>query len=226
MRTTTPPPDCDRAAPARADAPRAMRTTVAVFGVLLGLIGVEHGLGEVLQGSARPDGLIIESWPDSTAFEMVSGEPALTVVPNLVLTGILAIVAGLAVAVWSARLAGRRHGGLVLIALSLVLLLVGGGFGPPLIGVIVGIAATRIGAPASRPPSAAAVALARAWPWLVGAGVLGYLGLIPGTLLLSQFTAIRGDSIVLGLVVLAFGGLFGALVAGRARDRVGTGSRT
>ena len=42
---------------------------------------------------------------------------------------------------------GRKHGGLVLILLSVALILVGGGLGPPILGVIVGFAATRINAP-------------------------------------------------------------------------------
>lgn len=56
---------------------------ITAFGVVVALAGIEHGVGELLQGATRPDGLFIESWPDTAAFEILSGEPAMTVVPSL-----------------------------------------------------------------------------------------------------------------------------------------------
>lgn len=121
--------------------------TVSTFGALAGLAGIEHGIGEVLQGNRATDGVMILSWPESELFRILTGEPAMTFVPNLLLTGLLAIVVSLVFLVWTTAFVGREHGGLVLIVLSVVMLLVGGGFGPPILGVIVGIAATRIDAP-------------------------------------------------------------------------------
>jgi hypothetical protein len=143
----------------------------------------------------------------------------MTVVPNLLMTGILAIVVGIAVAVWSVRFATSRHGGRVLIGLSVLLLLVGGGFAPPLMGVFVGIAAMRVGVPALQPPAAVLRTLGRRWAWFVVAGILGYLGLVPGTLLLSALTEMRGDTLVLGLAILSFTAFFLSLAAARAHDR-------
>jgi len=125
---------------------RATRIFVAVFGSLAALAGIEHGVGELLQGSGRPAGLVIQSWPDSAFFRIQSGEPALTVVPDLLAAGILTIAVSLVLLVWSVAFVQRRHGGLVLIGLSLVLLLVGGGFGPPLLGTLVGLTAVLGGA--------------------------------------------------------------------------------
>jgi hypothetical protein len=42
---------------------RATRVFAAVFGSLAALAGMEHGVSELLQGSARPAGLVIQSWP-------------------------------------------------------------------------------------------------------------------------------------------------------------------
>jgi hypothetical protein len=39
----------------------AMRIVVPTFGVLVALVGTEHGVGEILQGSVRPEGVVIES---------------------------------------------------------------------------------------------------------------------------------------------------------------------
>ena len=74
----------------------ATRTVVSTFGLLAGLAGIEHGVGEILQGSVRPEGPVIESWPDSKAFEILGGEPALTVIPNLLVTGIAAVIVAVA----------------------------------------------------------------------------------------------------------------------------------
>jgi hypothetical protein len=204
----------------------ATRVTASVFGALAALAGIEHGIGELLQGSVRPDGLVIESWPDSKAFEPLSGEPAMTLVPNLLLTGILAVIAAVALGIWAVTFVERRRGGLGLVLLSVLLLLVGGGFGPPLIGVIVGIAATRIGSVPRRAPGSLSRALARAWPWILGVAVLGYLGLVPGVPLLAAFGDVENATLVAGLGLFSFAGLFLALVSARARDRAGATAHT
>jgi hypothetical protein len=192
---------------------------VSTFGVLAAVAGIEHGVGEILHGPVRPESLVIESWAGSEAFEILGGEPALTVVPNLAVTGILAIVAAIALGIWSVGFAHRRHGGLVLILLSVLLLLVGGGFGPPLVGIIVGVAAARIGVAGHARPGRAAGALGRAWPWLLGAGVLGYLSLVPGAIVLDQLIQADITWLVAALPIFSIAFLVLALVAARARDR-------
>jgi hypothetical protein len=108
----------------------ATRITVSTFGVLAGLAGIEHGIGEALQGNVAPDAAMFLSWPDSEVFELLNGEPAMTLIPNLLVTGILAIVASLIFLAWATMFVHRKHGGLVLILLSVVMLLVGAGFSP------------------------------------------------------------------------------------------------
>jgi hypothetical protein len=201
----------------------ATRTVVSTFGLIADLASIEHGVGEILQGSVRPAGPIIESWPDSKAFEILGGEPALTVIPNLLLTGIVAVIVAVAVAVWSVSFVERRHGGLVLILLCVLLLLVGGGFGPPLIGVIVGFGATRIGAAPGRRPGRVSQAVGRVWLWVLGAAVLGYLSLLPGTVLLGQLLGTGNPGLVYALSAFSFAGLILALGAARAADHVRPG---
>ena len=41
----------------------ATRITVSTFGAMAGLAGIEHGIGEILQGGAAPEGVMILSWP-------------------------------------------------------------------------------------------------------------------------------------------------------------------
>ncbi|HXF60171.1 MAG TPA: hypothetical protein VNK95_01060 [Caldilineaceae bacterium] len=102
------------------------------MGVLAGLAGIEHGIGEILQGNIAPNGLVIESWPGSALFRVVAGEPAMTLIPNLLISGVVACLVSALILIWTTLFVQRKNGGLVLILLSLVLLLVGGGFGPPL----------------------------------------------------------------------------------------------
>jgi hypothetical protein len=102
---------------------------------------VLHGIGEVLQGSIAPNGVMIEAWP---ALRVVAGEPAMTVVPNFLVTGILAIVMGIIVAIWAGKFIEHKRGGLILILLSIVMLLVGGGLIPLFFGIAAGMIAALL----------------------------------------------------------------------------------
>ncbi len=198
----------------------ATRVTVSTFGVLAGLAGIEHGIGEILQGNVAPDGLVIESWPGSEAFRILGGEPAMTVVPSLLVTGVLAILASLAFVVWAAAFVQRKHGGLVLIALSVLMLLVGGGFGPPILGVIVGVAATRIDGSLTwwrvHLPAGSRRVLASLWPLFYLADLVAWLTLFPGSVLLGADRLDAGLIPVLSL--FAFGFLLLTTFTGFAHD--------
>ncbi|MHB0874408.1 MAG: hypothetical protein ACYC5O_00035 [Anaerolineae bacterium] len=94
---------------------KATRVTVSTFGALAGLAGLEHGIGEVLQGNVVPEGMMIYSWPDSEFLSILAGEPAMTVVPNLLVTGILAIALSLVFLAAATVLVRWRHSGLLLL---------------------------------------------------------------------------------------------------------------
>lgn len=117
------------------------RVAASALGIFAGLGGASHGLGEMLQGNVAPDGLVIEAWPELTALQ---GEPAMTIIPSFLVTGILAVIFGLIVAVWAAKFVQRKNGGIMLILLSIIMLLVGGGLFPPVFGVAAGVIGTRI----------------------------------------------------------------------------------
>jgi hypothetical protein len=193
----------------------------------MAVAGLEHGIGEILQGNRAPAGMTIESWPDSELFHILGGEPAMTIVPNLLVTGILASLVSLLVLVWVTLFVQRKHGGLVLILLSIVLLLVGGGFGPPLLGLILGVAATRIEAPltwwrAHLAPGARRV-LGLLWPWSLVADVIAWLCLFPGSLLLGAVVGANDPPPMIALllyvcILAVFGLLLVTILTGFAHD--------
>lgn len=204
----------------RATGARATRSAVSAFGVLAALAGIEHGTGEILQGPVAPPSPVFESWPDAAAFAVLSGEPAMTLIPNLAVAGAVTILVAVLLAVWAVWFVSLPRGGGVLIGLSLLLLLVGGGFGPPLIGLLVGIATLRAERGQSQRPGRMAAWLAPAWRWLVAVAVVGYLSLVPGVVVASAVFGFDNPAVVAGLGLGSFAALVLSLVAARAHDRL------
>jgi hypothetical protein len=160
----------------------ATRVTASTLGIYAGLLGIEHGYFEILQGNTQPANLMINAigppcQPDAVWHACF---PALTFIPNFLATGILVILIGLSMLIWGSRFVQRKNGGLVLIIFSLLLLPVGGGFVPVFVGVSAGIAGTRIDNP---PKWKRAFFLANLWPWVLillvlwfpGSWIMGYL---------------------------------------------------
>lgn len=82
----------------------ATHTVVGVFGVLAALAGVEHGVGEIAEGPVRPEGMVIRSWPEHPAFDVLDGEPAMTLVPDLLVSGVVTVLVSVALAAGAAGL--------------------------------------------------------------------------------------------------------------------------
>ena len=201
---------------------RANRVTASVLGLFAGGAGIEHGVYEILQGNVRPEGLLISSMGPPCRPETVwhACEPAMTILPSFLITGILAVVVGSFVILWSLAFVQRKGGGLILMLASVLMLLFGGGIFPPLIGIVGGAVGTRINrrpAPAwAHAPGALTRMMSRLWPWtlivlaawLLGQWLVGYffndflMGsgffipiLVIGLLALSVLTSIAHDSV-------------------------------
>lgn len=168
---------------------RATRIFASALGVLVGLAGVEHGILEVLQGNVRPDGVMIDAiGPEQRLWEFAT-ETALTIIPSMLISGILSIVFGMLVTIWAYRYVDRKYGALILLALSIALFLVGGGFAPILLSVLAFIAAARINRPLKfwrdRAPATLRSLLAWFWPWTLIVSVISFV--------VAVETAIFGD---------------------------------
>jgi hypothetical protein len=185
---------------------RATRAVATSFGIIAGIAGLEHGYFEILQGNTRPASLMFASMGPPCAPEKIwnACEPAISILPNYLLAGMLTVVLGLVILIWSAAFIQRKHGGLVLMLLSAALLLVGGGVFPPLIGLIGGAAGTRINKPL--PENSAGRLLrfaAKLWPWPLVIFLVWMLGQFPVGYLFNDFLkSIMGFGLLLILAML------------------------
>jgi hypothetical protein len=200
----------------------ATRTLVSTLGAIMGLGGIEHGIGEVLQGNTVPCGLIFPSWPDSAFFRIVGGEPAMSIVPNFLITGILTILFSLVFTVWVTMFIDRKKGGLVLVLLSIVMLLVGGGIFPPIIGILIGILGTRINTPLtwwhSHLPVSLLYFLGKLWPWSFTLCIISWLSLFPGMSIFDYFFGINDSNLTYIALLCAFGLLLLTVFTGFTKD--------
>ena len=199
--------------------------TISTFGVIAAVAGLEHGIGEVLQGGRRPDSVMILSWPDAPFFSIHAGEPAMTVIPNLLVSGILTVLVSLLFCACAVFFMGRKQSGAALLLISVLWLLVGGGFGPPVLGVLLGSAALLVHALAAKETRFTAGLwrfLARQWQWLYIACLGAWLLLFPGLNLWDTLIGVRNPEGIVPLVAFSsFGFLLLAILTGIARDHTG-----
>ncbi len=209
---------------------QATQMIVSVISIWCGVSGLEHGFFETLQGSAAPDGLLISAigpvqrfWPGGT-------ETAFTVIPNFLVTGILAMLVSLAVVIWSGWFITRKYGAIVFLLLSILQFLVGGGFAQIFLVLLVSAAATQIHARLTWMravfPAAIRRFLGALWVWLLlfftfslsGAMIAAIFGYFP---LLSNLFDLDADTLPGFLTILGYsmlGLLPLTILAGLASD--------
>ena len=158
---------------------RATKLIVTTLGILGGIGGIDHGFFETLHGSVPTGGLFVQSIGPASRMWVYGTEDAFTLVPNFLVTGLLAITLSLALIVWSIRFVDRKNGPIVLTALFVLLFLSGGGVAQVLFFAIVCAATTRIHAPLSWwrrvLPAGLRQAIGGGWPVALTAGVLLFL---------------------------------------------------
>lgn len=212
---------------------RATRINVATIGTIFGIAGMSHGFFETLQGNTPTGGLFINAIAAGSSWTrwQDGGEGAFTLVPNFLLTGILAMSVGLAVIIWSIGFVHKPRGPLVFLLLFVLLFSVGGGIGQVIFFIPAWAVATRIHQPLRwwrrvlAPPVRRV--LASAWPWLLTAASLTILvalhiaifGYIPGVQAMERVL-----NVTLSMVLTAWALFLLAFVAGFARDIEGPSS--
>lgn len=111
------------------------RIYVWIFGILTGVGGILHGVFETLQGNKPTEGLVL------------AGIGAITLIPNYLITGVVAIIIGLAIIVWTVGFIHKKHGPSIFLLLAIILFFVGGGVAQVVVFVIAWAVSTRINNP-------------------------------------------------------------------------------
>lgn len=201
---------------------RAAWLLASAFGSFAGLGGIRHAIGEILQGNIVPSGIVIESWAEGPIATNMGGEPGMTIIPNMLVTGLLGLAISVFVLVWSIWFVRRKNGGRVLLLLSILMLLFGGGFGPPIIGILAGVAGLGIRAPLNgwrtRLPAGIRRFLASLWPWVFLVAVLNGLFLFVLSAILVFFFQVNNPDLFLNSFYFAVGSLLIAIFTGIAFD--------
>lgn len=161
----------------------AMEWMTRGLGVLVGFFSFEHGLLEALQGNTVPVigpvgfdikmlgfGYIIDAIGQNWKFWTGAMEPAFTVVPNYLITGISAMTIGIIIVLWALFMMKTKFGVPGFAGLTVLMFLFGGGFATVFTSLYTVICAllqnkehrwwkTHI-------PLKTAWTIGRVWPWL------------------------------------------------------------
>ncbi|MFX0125972.1 MAG: hypothetical protein ACFFAE_20290, partial [Candidatus Hodarchaeota archaeon] len=117
----------------------------------------------------------------------------------------------------------RKHGGLIFILLSFIVMLVGGGLaGPILIGIIVGLTGTKINSQFiwMNEHSLARDSLSKMWKYVYIVSIISWFLLWPGLIILGLFVRITDPLIVIILTLLGFISMLLTVVSSFAYDSV------
>ncbi len=185
---------------------KATKTVTTWLAVVAGIAGLEHGYFALNQGNTPIPDLAFPSWGPPCVPEEIwhACEPAMSIIPNFLITGILAMLLSLALIVWAVWFLQSKYGGWVQMALSVLLLLFGGGFFPPIIAFVGGLAGTQINRPLSGQPTPLSHFAARLWPWSLVVFVAWTLGQFPVGHFFNEFlTSIMFVSLFVILTSLA-----------------------
>jgi len=125
----------------------ATRVVATTFCVLVELAGIDHGIFEILQGNNPPGKILIEAIGPAPRFWEFGTEPAVTIIPSYMVSGILTTVIGILVIIWSVFFIDRKHGAGTLMLLCILLFVAGGGFAPIFMAILGSLAASPINKP-------------------------------------------------------------------------------
>jgi len=126
---------------------KATSVIVATLGTIFGISGMNHGFFEILQGNVPTGGLFISAIGEAQKMWPHGNELAFTLIPNFLVTGIAAMMVGLAIIIWSLGFVHKKIGPTVFLLLFILLLMVGGGIAQILFFPWIWFVSTRINKP-------------------------------------------------------------------------------
>jgi hypothetical protein len=173
---------------------RSTRILGSALGILVGIGSAEHGLLECMQGFHRTPGVLVNALGAGHTWTTwkQGGEGAFTLLPNFLITGIVAGTLGVAMIALSVRFLGRQRGPLMFLLLGSASFLTGGGVAQVVFIILTWGVASRIHTSlgfwqrlTSEKLRGTACAL---WPWTLTASIFLFLaaleiavfGYVPG----------------------------------------------
>jgi len=148
---------------------KATKINVATLGSIFGLSGMGHGFFEILQGNVPTGGMFIPAIGEAQKMWPHGDEYAFSLIPNFLITGIVAMLVSLTIVVWSIGFAHKEHGSTILFLLFVLLLLVGGGVAQIIFFPFICWVSTRINKPLKWWRKVLPVKiyqpLGKLWPW-------------------------------------------------------------
>jgi hypothetical protein len=203
----------------------AIKTIVATLGVIFGISGIGHGFFEALQGNVATNGYFINAIGEANKMWLLGNEPAFTLIPNFMATGIASIMTGIIIIVWSVFFMHKKHAATIFLLLFVLLFLVGGGIAQVVFFVIGWAMATSIHKPLylwrKALPFRIRKHLAKLWlPLLTVSALLilytlqvAIFGFVPGLSDPNNILAVMLCMLCLGLILLLV-----SFIAGCAHD--------
>lgn len=177
------------------------KLSVATFSSILGIAGIEHGVGEILQGNLKPDSFFIKSWPNNEHYDILAGEPAFTILTGIpiYITGILAVLVSTLIIIYSIFLLEKTCTRFIFPVLIISLFLFGGGMaGPVLMGILLSWATFRKSPVTNsfKEKKPIRELLKPIWKFVYPVSIIGWLLLWPGLVLLGVVGIVPDASVV------------------------------
>lgn len=197
-----------------------------VFGVVIGVVGLIHGGGALMQGSAIVEGhspsALPENWPNAEFYELTMGSPVYTILTGIQFRtlGLLAAMVSTALILFSLFYLKTPNAILVYTALMLCVFLFGAGRGTPVaIGIpLIGFWMLSKVMTKKKPRSTTTVnvlsALISISIWL---HVLSWIVFFPGFILLSSISEVPMALFVVDFAIMPIT-LFAALICSVTYD--------
>ena len=125
----------------------SVRIVAAVIGVAIIFAGLTHNYWEIRQGNLPATGIYINSVGPEQLKWSDGQDPAITLIPNFLATGIVGFIFGTIAVIWTVFFIHKRYGPSVFLTLMIAQTLSGGGIGYIPFYLVVWAYATRITKP-------------------------------------------------------------------------------
>lgn len=203
-----------------------IQLSIISFGIIIGAVGILHGISEIMQGSAIVEtnniAALPNNWPNAEFYDKMQGQPAFSVLTGISFNvlGALAIIASLALIVHSALFTGKKNGLLIFGLLNVAIALFGAGVGTPVtLGIpliIFGILSNRTKTKKERSESANTMNLRlfNIFYWLQ---IFSWVLFFPGLLIVSAYGEIPEPLFLFDFMLMPVS-ILGALIFGFRYD--------